>query len=128
MEVTSTSNSNPIQPRRNSLEERIDITRVNRDGIQEATEDISEIRAPQEPFALRGQRQATEGQGTRSQQDRIDLSDDAKRLLASKDAANEKVDERRKERLAELEKSYREGTLASRERIERAATAMLTPS
>ena len=46
MEVTSTSNQGPIQPRRPSAEGRIDLTRINRDGIQDATEDISEIRAP----------------------------------------------------------------------------------
>ncbi len=128
MEVTSTSNQGPIQPRRTTHDERIDLTRVNRDGIQEATEDISEIRAPQEPYALRGQRTASDSQATRSQKDSIEFSDDAKRLLAGKQVTTDKAEERRKERVAELEKSFREGTLSTRERVERAAAAMLTPS
>lgn len=128
MEVTSTSNQGPLPLRRHLHDDRIDITRVNRDGIQEATEDISEIRAPQEPFALRGDRNTSDAQGARGQKDSIELSEDARRLMAAKEPSPEKVDERRKERVAELAKSYREGTLATRERVERAAAAMLTPS
>lgn len=128
MEVTSTSNTGPVQPRRSSPDGRVDITRHNRDGIEEATVDISEIRGPQEPYGLRQQRRAAEGEGRTDGGDRIELSEEARRLLAQDADKAPEADAARKERLAELEKSYREGTLNTRERVDRAAASLLSGS
>jgi hypothetical protein len=105
MEVTSTSNQGPIQPRRQGNDERIDLTRINRDGIRDATEDIAEIRAPQEPYAIRMQR-----------------------LLAQEGEKSTSTDERRARRVAELRQEYLDGKLATPERAERAAVRMLEAS
>src|SRR5205085_899092 len=96
MEVTSTSNQGPIQPRRQANDDRIDLTRINRDGIRDATEDIAEIRAPQEPYAIRMQRLAGESRETRGTQgDQIELSPEARKLLAEEGQAATTADERR---------------------------------
>lgn len=127
MEVTSTSNQGPIQPRRLGGDERIDITKVNRDGIQDATEDISEIRAPLEPFAVRMRRQATEaGSATNSSQDKIELSDEARRMLAQEAKAQSDEKVARERRIAELRQQYHEGRLNTHERMERAAGEILS--
>jgi hypothetical protein len=124
MEVTSTSNSGPLQPRRSSADDRVDITRHNRDGIEEATVDIAEIRAPQEPWGLRHKTRSDETGSETPQRDRIELSDEGRRLLA-KESETASAEAERKERVAELERSYREGTLNTRERIDRAAASLL---
>jgi hypothetical protein len=125
MEVTSTSNQGPIQPRRGNADERIDLTRVNRDGIHDATEDIAEIRAPQEPYSVRAQRHVAEEAASRSNADRIEVSEDAKRLLAANQSADE-TDKARVDRVEELRKQHAEGRLNSRERVERAAFELLS--
>lgn len=127
MEVTSTSNQGPIQPRRITHEERIDLTRINRDGIHDATEDIAEIRGPQESYAVRMQRQAAEAASSRSNADRVELSEDAKRLLASS-AAPKDTDGTRQKRVDELRQLHEQGKLNTRERAERAAYSMLSPN
>lgn len=127
MEVTSTSNPQPIQPRRNG-DDRIDLTRVNRDGIREATEDIAEIRAPQEPYAVRMKRQAGEATGNRSKEDQIELSPEARKLLEEDGKVGATADERRAKRLDELRQRYLEGRLSTPERAERAAVRMLESS
>src|SRR5262245_44762071 len=111
MEVTSSNNQGPLPQRRLADSDRIDFTRINRDGIQDATEDISEIRAPQEPYALRMQHQATDAG---SAGDRIELSDEAKKLLAREKAeatGAAEAHDARAARLAELKKMYTEGRL-----------------
>ena len=125
MEVTNTSNQGPLPLRRSTHDDRIDITRVNRDGIQDATVDISEIRASQEPFKLRGQRGADDSEAAHTQKDSIVLSDEARRLLAEEQKPAKGADERREKHVADLAKRYRDGELNTRERIERAAAGML---
>lgn len=127
MEVTSTSNQGPIQPRRITHEERIDLTRINRDGIHDATEDIAEIRAPQEPYSVRMQRQTAEAAASRSNADRVEVSDDAKRLLAASSTPHD-ADAARHKRLDELRQLHTQGKLNTRERAERAAYSMLSQS
>lgn len=128
MEVTNTSNQGPLPLRRTAHDDRIDFTRVNRDGIQEATVDISEIRAPQEPFKLRGQRGTDDSEGTHTRKDSIELSEEARRLLAKEQEPAKAVDERRERHVADLAKLYRDGELNTRERIERAASGILSPN
>lgn len=125
MEVTSTSNQGPLQPRR--IEERIDLTRINRDGIQDATEDIAEIRAPQEPYSVRMQRHVADEAPARSNGDRVEVSEDAKRLLAGV-AARADEDAARQKRVEELRLLHSENKLLTRERSERAAFEMLQQS
>lgn len=125
MEVTSTSNQGPLLPRR--LEDRIDLTRINRDGIQDATEDIAEIRAPVEPYSVRMQRQVADEAPARSNGDRIEVSEDAKRLLAGA-AAGADADAAREKRIQELKQLHAENKLLTRERSERAAFEMLSQS
>lgn len=125
MEVTNTSNQGPLPARRIAPDDRIDITRVNRDGIQDATVDISEIRAPKEPFQLRGQRGAEDTQDNHEKRDSIELSDEGRRMLAAERAGG---DSKREERVHELSRHYREGTLNTQERIERAAAGILAQS
>lgn len=127
MEVTSTSNQGPIQPRRSNHEERIDLTRINRDGIHDATEDIAEIRGPQESYAVRMQRQTAEAASNRANADRVELSEDAKRLLAASSAPHD-ADGTRKKRVDELRQLHEQGKLNTRERAERAAYSMLSPN
>jgi len=125
MEVTSTSNQGPIQPRRSG--EGIDITKLNRDGIDDATEDISELRAPIEPYAVRMRRQAADvGATTSSTHDKIELSDEARRMLAQETQAKADSAAAHTERLAELRRAYQEGRLNTSERADRAATEMLS--
>lgn len=125
MEVTNTSNQGALPLRRSAHDDRIDITRSNRDGIQEATVDISEIRAPQEPYKLRGQRGADDSEASHEKRDSIELSLEARRMLAADKVTVEAADTRREKHVEELVKSYREGTLNTRERIDRAAAGML---
>ncbi|MBI5365146.1 MAG: hypothetical protein HZA53_18355 [Planctomycetes bacterium] len=125
MEVTNTSNQGPVPLRRPANDDRIDITRVNRDGIQDATVDISEIRAPQEPFKLRGQRGTDDSEGTRTKKDSIELSEEARRLLAEEQTKTKDADGRREQHVADMARLYRMGELNTRERIERAAVGML---
>lgn len=127
MEVTSTSNQGPLQPRRLVGDDRIDITKLNRDGIHDATEDISEVRAPIEPFAVRMHRQAADaGETSSSTQDKIELSDEARRMLAQETQAKVDTEAARKQRLAELRQAYQDGTLNTSERVDRAATEILS--
>jgi len=126
MEVTSSNNQGPVAPRRQVDAERIDITRINRDGIRDATEDISEIRAPLEPYALRGKRQATETDADGG--DRIELSEEARKLLAHEQAKPAAAEDAREARLAELRQMYVEGRLNTRERVDQAASEMLSAS
>ena len=125
MEVAST-NQGPIPPRRQSSEERIDLTRGNREGISRATEDISEIRAPQEPYGVRMPRQGNESGETRgSRADRVEVSEEAHRMLAQEGKKVSSADEKRARHLSELKHSYEGGTLNSPERVQRAAIEML---
>lgn len=127
MEVTSTSNQGPLQPRRQGGEDRIDITKLNRDGIEDATQDISELRAPIEPYAVRMRRQAADAGGTTSStHDKIELSDEARRMLAQETQAKVDSATARTEHLAELRRQYEEGRLNTSERAERAATEILS--
>jgi anti-sigma28 factor (negative regulator of flagellin synthesis) len=127
MEVTSTSNQGPLQPRRSGGDDRIDITKLNRDGIEDATQDISELRAPVEPYAVRMRRQAADvGGTTNSTQDKIELSDEARRMLAQETQTKVDAAAARTERLAELRRQYEEGRLNTSERADRAATEILS--
>lgn len=127
MEVTSTSNQGPIQPRRLPGEERIDITKLNRDGIHDATEDISEVRAPIEPLAVRMHRQAADAsENASSTQDKIELSPEARHMLAQETQAKVDAESARKQRIAELRQAYQDGKLNTSERVDRAATEILS--
>ena len=125
MEVTNPSNQGPLPVRRTAPDERIDITRVNREGIQDATVDISEIRAPREPYRLEGQRGTEDSEAGHEKRDSIQLSEEGRRMLA---AEKQDVDAKREERVQDLTRLYREGVLNTRERIERAAAGILASS
>jgi len=104
----------PLGPARDA---QIDLTRPNREAIAKAIEGMPERReAAREP--------AADAAGTRT--DRLELSAASKMLIERAATGEATESEKHAAKLAELKARYLDGTLNSPERVERAATKLLS--
>lgn len=120
---------------RPDADDSIDFTRVNREGIQRATEEISELRGAREAGADK-KVQKTSGKPDvaapsrttekGSKGDRLEISQAAQQL-ARRESDGVESSARRQARVDELKQQHSSGTLNTHARAERAAGSMLTP-
>jgi len=115
----STINNNTPGPRPvNDGELTVDITRPNRQ-MNEAVFKETEARRIQEAEAR------TKEAARAAQTDRVEVSPEAKLMLARIEANQEDQAAEHKQRVADLRQEYIEGKLVNNERIEKAAESIL---
>jgi hypothetical protein len=116
-------NKQPSQgPRIRRSGDGIDITRLNRDGIQKVVEELEAGQVEE----LRSKRAPELASAARSEAgDQIEVSEEAKQLLARAGVGAPKQDEARQARLQELKTRYLEGTLNTPELVDQTASKLL---
>lgn len=132
-------NSSPLNPRPERPGDRrgIDLTRENREGLQEATDRaLEQMRRAAQADPLEAARQAAAKEEARAAEsksqarteDKIELSSGAERLASGElpgPRGAKETPEARAQRIAELKEAFKSGDLHSPERLARAAERLL---
>jgi len=137
MQIGNTSPQNP-RPGRPGDRRGIDLTRKNREGLQEAADRALEqmrqaaqadpAEAARQAAAAKEEAQAAEARAGSRTQDKIELSSGAERLASGElpgPRGAKETPEARAERVTELKEALKAGDLHSPERLARAAERLL---
>ncbi len=100
----------------------VDITRPNRQMNEAAVKEIEARRAQDSEERAR---EAAREASRKTAPDRIEVSSEARLMLARSQGSQKDEATERKERTSELRQQYLEGRLVTQERVEKAADSML---
>jgi len=135
-------NNSPLNPRsgRTGSSRDIDLTRQNREGLQETADravddmrqsasEVGRADAAQQAAAAKEQARASETRTAARGEDKIELSSGAERIASGElpgPRGSKESPAARVERVAELKAAFQRGDLHSPERLARAAERLLT--